>query len=270
MLLRVRRWHLSTDTPLWQAGATAQFWPSDYDRVLLDETDSTMAEAARRAPTIGGPTWIMAYKQTAARGRRGRAWVNPDGNLAATLVLRPQSSVGDAALRSFAAANALRQTLAMTVDAERLSLKWPNDVLLDGRKVAGILLESAGQGARLDWLAIGIGVNLVAAPSADHVEPDALVPISVADAGKAPPSQNDVFFWLASHYADQEEMLCKFGFDPIRRLWLQHAAKLGMPIRARTAREEFHGTFTDVDKDGQLVLETAKGRVTIPAADVYF
>lgn len=267
---RARRWRLSTDTPLWEAGATAQHWPSDFDRMILDETDSTMSEASRRAPTLGSPTWIMARKQTAARGRRGRAWVNPEGNFAATLVLRPKDTASGAALRSFAAANALRQTLAMTVGEERLSLKWPNDVLLDGRKVAGILLESSGQGMQVDWLAIGIGVNLVAAPEAADVEADALHPICLADTGAIPPSQDDILFWLASYYADQEHQLTQFGFDPVRRLWQEHAAKLGEPIRARTAREEYHGTFTDVDKDGQLVLETAKGRVVIPAADVYF
>ena len=238
--------------------------------MVLDEVDSTMAEAARRAPDLTAPTWIMARAQTAARGRRGRAWFNPAGNFAATLVLRPKGSAGDAALRSFVTSIALYQTLAMTVASDRLSLKWPNDVLLDGGKVAGILLESSGQGPRVDWLAIGIGVNLAAAPPATQVEADALRPVSVARNGTKAPSQDDFLFWLASHYADLERQLSEFGFDPIRRLWLRHAARLGEVIRARTAREEFHGTFADVDKDGQLVLETAKGRITIPAADVYF
>lgn len=270
MLQPQRRQHLSTDTPLWDAEQTAQFWPAAYDRIILDEVDSTMAEAARRAPRLNGPTWIMARRQTAARGRRGRAWVNPEGNFAATLVLKPTGSPAQAALRSFATANALRETLAMSVDPKRLSLKWPNDVLLDGGKVAGILLESSGQGGHVDWLSIGIGVNLVSAPPVDDVEEGAVRPVAVAGNGVDAPSQNELLFWLASHYADQEQRLNEFGFNPIRLHWLAHAARLGEAIRARTARDTLYGTFADVDKDGQLVLETAKGRTTIPAADVFF
>ncbi len=121
-----------------------------------------MAEAARRAPDIARPTWIMAKHQTAARGRRGRAWVVPEGNLSATLIFRPEATPAEAAKRSFLAANALYQALSIYVSADKLALKWPNDVLLYGGKVAGILLESAGRGPFVDWLSIGIGVNLQA------------------------------------------------------------------------------------------------------------
>jgi BirA family biotin operon repressor/biotin-[acetyl-CoA-carboxylase] ligase len=129
-----------------------------------------MAEGARQAPSLSGPTWICALEQTAARGRRGRAWANPPGNFAASLVLRPEGAPGHAALRSFVAALALRDAfLAAGAPEAALSLKWPNDVLLNGGKVAGILLESIGAGGRIDSLIIGIGVNLAAAPAAAEV-----------------------------------------------------------------------------------------------------
>lgn len=237
---------------------------------MLEETDSTMKEAARRAPDMRGPTWIMARRQTAAHGRRGRAWHSPEGNFAATLFLRPGEPPAQAALRSFTAAMALYQTLSMCGLSDRLALKWPNDVLLDGGKVAGILLESAGRGAGLDWMSIGIGVNLVAAPDASQLEERAVRPVSVAGQGGQAHSQDDMLFWLASHFAQLEKLFGEFGFDPIRRLWLRHASHLGEVITARTARDEITGTFETVDGDGNLVLSTAQQRHAIPAAEIFF
>lgn len=221
------------------------------------------------APLASGSIWITAAEQTAATGRRGRAWTQPKGNFAATLLLRVNDDPAQAALRSFSMAVALRQTLAMSVPPEQLSLKWPNDVLLGGGKVAGILLEAIGQGGRVDWVSIGVGVNLVAAPTPDQVEDGAFRPVAVADYG-TPPSPQDFLFWLASHFADQERLFKDFGFDPIRRLWLQHAARLGETITARLPHEDITGRFDTLDESGYLVLNTAKGPRHIAAADVYF
>lgn len=229
-----------------------------------------MSEARRRAPDLAGPTWIMARQQTSGHGRRGRAWQMPDGNFAATLFLRPECDASTAALRTFTAAVALYQTLAMSAKPQSLTLKWPNDVLLNGGKVAGILLESSGAGPKVDWLTIGIGVNLVAAPEASQVESNAVRPVSLRDETGQSVSPEDFLFWLASHLSDQERFFREFGFGPIRRMWLKHAAKLGEVITARTAREETSGTFETVDDTGQLVLRTAKGQVAIPAGDVFF
>ncbi len=220
------------------------------------------------APQLARPTWIMAHHQTAARGRRGRSWANPPGNFAATLVMRPGGLPSWAALRSFLAANALYETLAMYAPREALSLKWPNDVLLEGRKVAGILLESAGDGRRVDWLAIGIGVNLIRAPK---IEPDAAFPpISLRDVTGEAVDAIDFLTMLAGHYATEEMVLERLGFEPIRQDWLERAAKLGEEITARTGNRAVTGIFDTVDEDGQLVLITGTGPVRIPAADIYF
>jgi len=261
---------LSTDTPLWEAPETARFWPAGVDRVVLEETTSTMDEARRLAAQVAGPTWIMARRQTAAHGRRGRPWASPEGNFAATLLLRPDLDPGRAALHSFLAANALRLTLAMCVAPDRLALKWPNDVLLDGAKVAGILLESGGRAGRVDWLAVGIGVNLQQAPDPGTLDPGAVSPISVAGAGGSPHSLDDMLFWLASHYADQMRLFAEQGFDPIRRLWLRHAARLGKQVTARLPNATRSGTFETVDEDGYLVLTTPTGQERIAAADIFF
>lgn len=241
-------------------------WPMGYGRHVFDSLGSTLSEAARMIPTLTGPTWILALEQTAARGRRGRSWATPRGNFAATLVMRREEQPGIAALRSFVTSLALYRTfVTVTGQADAFGLKWPNDVLLNGGKVAGILLESIG-----DHLVIGIGVNLAHAPGRDEVEARALTPVSLSgalDVDVAPEIFLDV---LAAEYAAVEEQFTTQGFAPIRRAWLSHAARLGEVITARTMRDETTGTFEDVDENGNLILRTAAGRVAITAADVFF
>ena len=242
-------------------------WPDGYDRIVLETVDSTNAEAARLAPHLLRPTWIMAHRQTAGRGRRGRPWAMPEGNFAATLVMRPGGHPTWAALRSFVAANALYATLDMYVRDASLALKWPNDVLLAGGKVAGILLESTGKAGTVDWLSVGIGVNLVARP--EIAGDPAFPPVCLADHGER--VEPEAFLcMLAGHFATQEAILERLGFEAVREDWLQRAAKLGEIITARTSTEEITGLFDTVDEDGNLVLVTGTGRRVIPAADVHF
>ncbi|MGX9353791.1 biotin--[acetyl-CoA-carboxylase] ligase [Roseobacteraceae bacterium S113] len=245
-------------------------WPSGYDRRVHAQLDSTMLEAVRAAPELAGPTWILAHEQAAARGRRGRAWVNPAGNFAATLVMRPSGGPASAALRSFVMSLALYDAfVTCTGRPTGLSLKWPNDVLLNGGKVAGILLESV-QVSGVMHLAIGVGVNLRHAPQPEAVEARAVTPVSLLSETGADVTPPEFLDALAAAFAKHEAQFAQFGFAPIRAAWLERAARLGEVIVARTAQSETTGTFADIDLDGQLVLETAKGRVTIPAADVYF
>ncbi|MEJ6391330.1 biotin--[acetyl-CoA-carboxylase] ligase [Gymnodinialimonas ulvae] len=246
-------------------------WPADVGRRVLPETDSTMAEAARRAPTLAGPEWLLALRQTAGRGRRGRAWSMPPGNFAASLTLRPDGPVDQIALRSFTASLALRDALIVVgCPAEALSLKWPNDVLLHGGKLAGILLESIGNGkGGVSHLIIGIGVNLASVPEAAALEPFALPPVSLREVGvtTTPEAFLDA---LAPPFARHEASLATYGFGPTRTAWLAHAARIGEVITARLPQEEITGTFTDMDTAGNLVLETSKGPRRIAAADIYF
>ena len=246
-------------------------WPDGYGRRILQSVESTLNEAARIAPDLNGPEWIMAHTQTAARGRRGRAWANPTGNLAATLVLRPAEEPARVALRSFVAALALFDAcIEVTGRPDGFALKWPNDVLLNGGKLAGILLESAGQGTAMAYLAIGIGVNLAQAPDAGDVEPGAMRPVSLLSETGANVDPETFLTHLAACYDRYERQFQTYGFDPIRRAWLARAAKLGETITARTTTSETTGTFQTIDEQGNLVLQTAKGTVNIPAADIYF
>jgi BirA family biotin operon repressor/biotin-[acetyl-CoA-carboxylase] ligase len=239
--------------------------------VVLDCVDSTNAEAARQAPGLTGPCWILAREQTGGRGRRGRSWASPRGNFHATLAMRPDEPPAVAALRSFAAALALREALVtLTGLPQAFALKWPNDVLCNGGKLAGILLESMGQGDRVAHLAIGIGVNLIAAPDPALLEPGALAPVTLLGETGLRLQPETLLAHLAPAFAAREQRLRTQGFAPLRDEWLAHAARLGETIRARTGSETHEGRFETIDNQGALLLSTAQGRRTIAAADVFF
>ena len=232
---------------------------------ILDVTDSTNAEALRRAAAgERGPLWLLARRQTAARGRRGRAWAMPPGNFAATLLMRPDRAP---AQRSFVAALALFDALGQASGRFWLfGLKWPNDVLLSGGKVAGILLEGAPNGA----LAIGFGVNLAEAPDPADLEPNAVRPTSLATGAEVCPTPEEFLSLLAPAFAAWEERFLREGFAPIREAWLARATGLGEDIVARLPNRSLTGRFETVDPQGALVIVTREGRETLPAADVHF
>lgn len=240
-------------------------WPAGVGRIVLETVDSTLSEATRRSPDLAGPTWILALKQTAGRARRGRDWVDPVGNFAATLMMRVDGGPERAALRSFIASLALYDAfVAVTGRSSGLALKWPNDVLLNGGKVAGILLESSGQSA----LSIGIGVNLLNVP--DMVEEGAVTPVSLLSETGARTTPEEFLNALAPAFARYESQFITYGFAPIRTAWLDRAARLGEVITARTGNSEHIGTFETVDDSGALILSTSQGQQVIPAGEVFF
>ncbi|MCU0817377.1 MAG: biotin--[acetyl-CoA-carboxylase] ligase [Cypionkella sp.] len=247
-------------------------WPAGYAKLACDSIDSTNAEAFRRAALgQGEPLWIVAGEQTAGRGRRARAWSSPRGNFHATLLLFPSEAAQEVALRSFAAALALREALVgVTGIAVGLSLKWPNDVLLNGGKVAGILLERAAQGEGPAPLAIGIGVNLIAHPDPALMEARALPPVSVLSETGLRVAPEALLAHLAPAYARWEAQFRAKGFAPLREAWLSHAARLGEPITARTGTATEEGIFDTIDATGNLILRQGTNRLAIPAAEVFF
>lgn len=257
---------MSADLPPVGAG-----WPAGIGRHVHARLDSTNAEGARLAPGLTGPVWVLALEQTAGRGRRARAWASPPDNFHATLVMKPTEPPDVVALRSFVAALALRDAfVALTGLPDSFTLKWPNDVLLNGGKVAGILLESISQGAGVAALCIGIGVNLIAAPDPDQVEPGALRPVSLLSETGLRVAPETFLDALALAYARREAQFTAQGFAPIRAAWLDHAARLGDRITARTGQASHQGVFETVDAAGNLILGTGAGRLAIPAADVFF
>jgi len=234
-------------------------WPAG--RVRCEELDSTNSEARRLAEKgEPGPLWISTGRQTAGRGRRGRAWDAAPGNLAATLLIRPGASQAVIGQLSFVAALAAAETASHFARSASILVKWPNDVLAEGKKLAGILLEGGS-----DWLAIGIGINLASFPEGTEFPA-----ISLAQLGIAPPSPEEALTVLAARFAHWYDVWMKDGFDTIRDAWLARAAGLGKPIRARLPSETREGVFEGIDQSGALLLNE-QGRVRpIAAAEVFF
>lgn len=250
---------------------SAEPWPAGVGRILLPTVDSTNAHALRPGAALAPPCWVLALEQTGGRGRRGRPWLSPRGNFHATLAMQPDGPPDRAALRSFVAALALRDALAaVTGLPQALALKWPNDVLLNGAKVAGILLESAGAGRGVALLAVGVGVNLIAAPDAALLEPGAVPPVSLLAETGLRLTPEAFLAHLAPAFARWEALFQARGFAPLRAAWLSHAARLGQPIRARTGTTEHAGVFETIDTTGALILSTPRGRQAIPAAEIFF
>lgn len=237
-------------------------WPTGVGREVFETLDSTNAEAIRRA-TAGerGPLWIFTHEQTQSRARRGRPWDRGQGNFSASLLMHPEGGPELAALRSFIAALALREALIEVAGHNDFTLKWPNDVLLKDRKLAGILLES-GQG----YLCIGIGVNLATEPRPEFVEQGAMQPISL-NTTIAP---LDFLTPLAAAFQRWETQFVQHGFTPIRTEWLNHATRLGEQITAKMVNRTETGTFETVDETGAIVLNTPKGVLHLPAAEIFF
>jgi BirA family biotin operon repressor/biotin-[acetyl-CoA-carboxylase] ligase len=242
-------------------------WPSGYRHIHFESIGSTNDEA-RRLAAFGqtGPLWITADEQTAGRGRRGRVWVSPKGNLMSTLLLHPRRPAVECAQLSFVSAIAVADTVAHFAPEADVKVKWPNDVLADGRKISGILLESTGAGGEPYFLAIGIGINLA------HFPPDTEFPATaLAALGVPAPPSSEALGQLAAHFAKWYDIWRGQGFPPIRDAWLARAANLGGRIRARLTNEETSGVLEGIDETGALLLRETPDRLrTIAAAEVFF
>lgn len=233
-----------------------------------DELDSTNAEARRRAEAgEAGPVWITAALQTAGRGRRGRAWSTQRGNLAATLLMTTDRPAAEAAQLSFVAALAACDLADACLGPGAARLKWPNDVLVHGRKAVGILVESGARPDQRLWLAVGIGVNLRHAPQ--DVERPAT---AFADhMGGPPPEPRAALDVLAAAFDRWQGAWVSQGFASIAAGWTARAAGLGQRCEARLPNRTLAGVAEGLDADGALRLRLDDGAVErITAGDVFF
>jgi BirA family biotin operon repressor/biotin-[acetyl-CoA-carboxylase] ligase len=241
--------------------------PASYRLVPYDTVGSTNDEAKRLAHAGAEEgTLVWALEQTAGRGRRGRAWASPPGNLYASLILRPRCPVDQAAQLGFIAALAIGDTLgSICKRREGLSYKWPNDVLLRGRKIAGILLESElGPGAAPEFVVVGVGINLVLSPR------DAAFPAtSIAEEDLGPVSPRLAIEAFARHFQAWAEHWREAGFAPVRAAWRAYAAALGESIQVHLEPATLHGRFLDIDQHGALLLESAGEIRHISAGEIF-
>ncbi|WP_232627684.1 biotin--[acetyl-CoA-carboxylase] ligase [Methylobacterium sp. Leaf118] len=264
----------------------------------LGSTNSEALDLARGGET--GPLWITTRRQVAGRGRRGNAWSSPEGNLAASLLVSVSGVAPELiATIGFVAGVALVEALrdaagtglspgvrgmsrgeagtgtggsgpapspqAIAGSPPAIHLKWPNDVLADGRKLAGILLEAETLPGGRRSVVIGFGVNVASAPDGLPYPTAALSAFSAADAPM-------LFEFLSERFVEAARIWNKGrGFAEIRRLWLERAAGVGAPVSVRTAGATLSGTFETIDEGGRLVILAPDGtRRTVTAGEVHF
>ncbi len=232
------------------------------------DTLASTNDEAMRAAREGDPgnLWVVARSQTGGRGRNGRIWASPSGNLHASLLLIEPSLPKHAPDLGFVAGVALCQTLRDVLGGdERLRIKWPNDALFDGAKLSGILLEASHMPDGRFVCVIGIGVNC-----AYHPDDLAYPATHLAEIGTLLASPDDVLARLSDAMAHGLALWQGgLGFQSIRQLWLSFAAGLGKPIRVALSATTVDGLFSTIDATGRLVVETNNGPVTIDAGDVF-
>jgi BirA family biotin operon repressor/biotin-[acetyl-CoA-carboxylase] ligase len=234
---------------------------------VFDEIDSTILEARRRAERgEPGPVWLIAKRQTAGRGRRGRTWASLEGNLLATYLFATRRPPAQIALLGFAAGVAIAETIDSVLGPGHATLKWPNDVLVAGAKTAGIMLDSGSRGGE-SWAALAFGVNLASAPRGldqpavslrDLLPPDAPAPEPLAFLQALRPRLEA---WSARIESE--------GFEPLRAAWLERAHGLGQNARVVQGEQTLDGRIVGLSPRGELELDTDAGRRLIAAGDVF-
>ena len=244
-----------------------------YRLTIADVTGSTNEDAVAAA-RAGDPGrhWFVARRQRSGRGRHGRAWHSPDGNLYASLLLMDPCGPALAPQLGFVAGLALHDAISATagLGSARLALKWPNDLLLDGGKLAGLLLEGQYLGGAFA-VVVGVGVNVAVAPSGTPYSTRALadhVPGATAEALFA--ALADAFARRFAAWQPGRETGAAQAFAAVRAQWLARAAGLGAPVTLRLPAGERHGAFRGLDAHGRLELQTASGLELIDAGDLYF
>lgn len=223
------------------------------DIVQLDAVGSTNEAAkdmARKGAVEG--TIVTAVRQTAGKGRQGNHWLSEPGNLYMTLILRPDVAAGESGQLSFLAAVALANAVEKVLPAGvTITLKWPNDLLLNGKKAAGILLETeAGSVQTVDWLVMGMGLNIAHAP-------DNAAALGSLGGHIAP---LDMLHTVRAEIMGLYKTWQEKGFVPIRAAWLARAAHKAQEINVRLPTETFRATFLGIDDTGALHVKLPDGQ----------
>lgn len=242
---------------------------NDFRHTALDDVQSTNLECLDRA-RAGDPgnLWITANRQLGGRARRGRNWVSEPGNLYASLLLIDPATPADLASLPLAVAVAVHEAISRTLPpgAATPTIKWPNDILVDGAKISGILLESETLENGQRALVIGCGINVAHAP--EHVQ----YPTTTLRAAGSPVAPEELFAHLCQAMARQlQRWDSGRGIGAVRQAWLDHAQGIGQRITVHLLDRAISGQFRDIDEAGCLVMVDDDRRIqTIAAGDVFF
>lgn len=243
---------------------------NDYHLLSYDVLDSTNEEARRLASGGGAHgAVIWAKRQTNGRGRMSRHWISSEGNLFCTFLLAPHVAAPKTPELSFVAALAVAEALEGIVETpSAIRCKWPNDILCNGKKLGGILLESFAPSAADTprWVAVGIGVNIDSAP--EHV----MFPATcLRDAGVDLISAKIVLSRLVHHFIARYDGWVAKGFADVEEAWMARAYHLHKPIEVIVGETQYHGTYEGIDAAGRLLLRDKSGKITpVVAGDVFF
>lgn len=257
----------------WQEDADPRLRAADgiagpFKLIALDEVDSTSTMAKRLcAADAEHGTLVWARQQTAGRGRLGRTWISPPGNLYVSLILRPDADAARATGLTFATAVAVAEAVEALLPGEAaVRCKWPNDVMVGDRKIAGILLESATTpGGLVEWVVIGIGLNVASHPP----DSETMYPAtSLREAGAAEVSVEEALPVLCRGLDRRLRCWVNEGFAPIRAAWLDRAHGLGAPVAIRCGEGTLRGVFRGLDQDGALILDQGGALSRVTAGDV--
>lgn len=232
--------------------ALAHSWPTFW----YEELDSTNLEARRRASNSEyGPCWIAAKRQTQGKGRLGRQWSAPEGNLSTTALFPFDGTLKQASAISFIAALAVYDAaISIGAKSDGLQLKWPNDVRSNKHKLAGILIETGEVSSNLNWIAVGIGVNIQSSPNVDQKT------ISLSELTKTgAPNADNLLEKLKLTFGDRLHSFLKFGFSPIREDWMKYAEGLNEMITVQDSQSQIVGKMKGIDEDGALEVELSDG-----------
>jgi BirA family biotin operon repressor/biotin-[acetyl-CoA-carboxylase] ligase len=227
-------------------------------RLRVFEVLPSTSELCRTLAEAGEPEGlaVLARRQSHGRATRGRAWESPPGNLSLSVLLRPRERVRHAGQWALLAGLALAETLAPYLPAPgEMTLKWPNDVLLGGRKLAGILVDSAtdAEGA-LRYIVIGIGANLAVAPDLPDRATSCLAEVA------EPPAAEAFAAALLDRIGHWRRVRLREGFAPMRAAWQAHAQMIGSQVAIKHGTDIFGGTYAGLGEDGSLLLQSG-GRV---------
>lgn len=196
---------------------------------------------------ISNETIIITDKQTEGRGRTGKSWISPEGNLYASLIINQEADVSKLTELTFVTALAVGHTILSFINGLNLQYKWPNDVLIDGKKISGILLEKRSNS---NWLIIGIGINVNHAPLPGTM--------CISNYGESV-SNMDLLKELIINFNKLRKQWLFDGFYAIREMWLKKAFKMNEQISVKLADKLYEGIFSDIDKSGKLVLQQKNG-----------
>ena len=239
-----------------------------FGGLLVYDSVGSTNDIAKELAREGKPdrTLVWAREQTRGRGRRGRVWRSPPGNFYLSMILRPDVPAPRAAQLGFVVALGLGDAL-VDLAGHQLDLryKWPNDLLVGGKKIAGILLESETTvTGEVDFVVVGLGVNTAVMPE-DIDDPVT----SLAAEGISGVTPSVMLAAFARRFDRWERRWQRFGFAPIRAAWMARAAGLGDDIRVRLGNTTLTGRFADLAGDGALLLDGVDGRRRIAAGDVF-